>query len=551
MNIKTLCIAGALLIPASGQLASAQNAALTSIATPSRAAAFWREVRDNSAYLDGLIAQKKLGEIHAAAFNLRDSVRMMRGAKTDLSISAQGALLQNIERVDTLANSLDVSGDKNDLRNTVANARRMHLALDAIATLFGTQTLAPVGPLTVSGMVKDPVCRMTVDPATSPGRAAYQGQTYYFCSVGDAKTFDKAPAKYAALYDEVTFGAPNTYVISLSAQSRAHAGRPEPLSFAVRENGGKEVMRKFQLVHEKMMHLIVVSDDLSYFSHEHPELGSDGRFRLAPTFPYAGRYFLFSDFTPADGLNQILRTQITVDGAKPKSLPKLVADTTLSKVVDGATVSLALSAPLVVGKTSLLTYSFARDGKPLTDLQPYLGAMGHLMAINGNGQEAVHTHTVGAGGPVSEDMATANGPRFTFALVPRAAGLTRVWAQFQRQGKVLTVPFTFNVAQNPEAIAYAKKVPTSNKAKTQTIHVVIDNAYQPASVQVVAGVPTTLSFTLKHDSGCGNTVVIPSLGKTLALRVGQTMSVSFTPTKNQTLAFACPMKMFQGQIVAR
>jgi plastocyanin domain-containing protein len=108
---------------------------------------------------------------------------------------------------------------------------------------------------------------------------------------------------------------------------------------------------------------------------------------------------------------------------------------------------------------------------------------------------------------------------------------------------VATALFSANA---PEANAK----PTA-KAKVQTTRVVIDGAYKPATLSVKAGVPTKLSFTLKSDSGCGNTVVIPSLKKTLDLKVGQTQTVSFTPKKNQTIAFACPMQMFKGKVVAR
>lgn len=93
--------------------------------------------------------------------------------------------------------------------------------------------------------------------------------------------------------------------------------------------------------------------------------------------------------------------------------------------------------------------------------------------------------------------------------------------------------------------------PTKKAAKSQMATVVIDGAYKPATVSVKAGVPTMLMFTLKKDSGCGNTVVIPALKKTLALKVGQTQSVTFTPKKGQTLAFACPMDMFKGKVVAK
>lgn len=46
-------------------------------------------------------------------------------------------------------------------------------------------------------MAKDPVCGMDVDPKQAAGKSDYQGQTYYFCSAGCKKAFDKEPAQYA------------------------------------------------------------------------------------------------------------------------------------------------------------------------------------------------------------------------------------------------------------------------------------------------------------------------------------------------------------------
>ncbi len=44
--------------------------------------------------------------------------------------------------------------------------------------------------------VHDPVCGMDIDPATAAGKSDYKGQTYYFCSFGCKKAFDKEPEKY-------------------------------------------------------------------------------------------------------------------------------------------------------------------------------------------------------------------------------------------------------------------------------------------------------------------------------------------------------------------
>ena len=53
-------------------------------------------------------------------------------------------------------------------------------------------------------MEKDPVCGMDVDPKTAAGKSTFQGKTYYFCSPGCKREFDKEPQKF------VDTGAHNT-----------------------------------------------------------------------------------------------------------------------------------------------------------------------------------------------------------------------------------------------------------------------------------------------------------------------------------------------------
>ena len=528
----------------------------------------WKEVADNTKYLDNLIAQKKLSEVHEAAFNVRDSVRELKSGSTRLTPAAQKQLATLTAQIDEIAGDMDETGDKNDLRGTIANQRKLHVALDQIAALYPKGTVKAIGAITANAPVKDPVCRMTVDPATASGRVAYAGQTYYFCSKGDAEAFRKSPAKYAALYEQIAFGKPKTFAVSLQTQGATRAGKPEPLIFAVREQGSPQIVKSFQLVHEKLMHLIVVSDDLSYFSHEHPQIGQDGKFRLNSTFPRAGRYFLFSDFTPDGGLNQIQRTQIVVDGAKPKALPRLVADKTLTKTVDGYTISVKPNMKLQAGKTVLMTYDISKNGKPVTDMDLYLGANGHMMAINQNGRDIVHTHTVSAGGAVSPAMATPRGPRFTYELTLPVGGLTKIWAQFRRGNQVLTVPFVFKVAAGQAAPrakgksdghddghdhgAMTAQTTRNVSNNAQKITISLPEGYKDGAATVQAGKPVALTFKLTSNAGCGNTVVVPDANNwSKTLEVGQSATVVYTPKKSGTLAFMCGMNMMKGAIVVQ
>ena len=46
------------------------------------------------------------------------------------------------------------------------------------------------------GIVRDPVCGMSVDPATSKHRFDHSGETYHFCSAGCRTKFAADPQQY-------------------------------------------------------------------------------------------------------------------------------------------------------------------------------------------------------------------------------------------------------------------------------------------------------------------------------------------------------------------
>ena len=75
------------------------------------------------------------------------------------------------------------------------------------------------------------------------------------------------------------------------------AGEKIDLSFTIKNPKG-ETVESVQIVHEKPMHLLIVSEDLNEFYHEHPEQQSDKTFKVPFTFKNGGKYKLYADFTP-------------------------------------------------------------------------------------------------------------------------------------------------------------------------------------------------------------------------------------------------------------
>lgn len=411
--------------------------------------------------------------------------------------------------------------------------------------------------------VKDPVCRMTVDSDTAKFRHKLGNRTFYFCSKQCQASFSSNPAKYEKLADQLEKQDLHTYTVELTTGAEAMAGQPVAMELAIRYAKTKQPVTEFELIHERLLHLLMTTEDMSWFEHQHPVQVGDGRFRLTWSFPRPGRYRLYADFTPGDGDNQVLPLSLTVGGGAGKSLP-LTPDTKLARQVGDLRFELRLQgAPLRMEKPALLTYEIRdRHGRPARDLQPFIGAMGHLLAISQDGKEVVHTHALqaasrpkmgGAKEPfrVTPAMVSERGPTFSFKLTLPAGGLYKTWAQFARNGKVYTVPFTFLVhdlwAKEPAA-----KAPAAARAAgagTQKATIVIDGEYQPARVSVQAGRRVELTFVRREKQGCGGVVSFPTLGLKRTVKPGQATVVSFLPKKGVSLPFTCGMAMYRGEVL--
>lgn len=408
--------------------------------------------------------------------------------------------------------------------------------------------------------VKDPVCRMTVDSDTAKWKHKLGNKSYYFCSKACHAKFVASPAKYEKLAEQLEKQDLHEYKVDFNTTETPVAGQPVEMEFDVRYADKNEPVRNFELIHERLLHLIMVTEDMSWFEHQHPVRGEDGLFRLTWKFPRPGNYRLYADFTPSDGDNQVLPIPFSVGGGPAKNLP-LTPDTKRVKQVGDLRFELKLQGePLRMEKPLLMTYTI-RDlkGRPVRDLHPFIGAMGHLLAISQDGKEVVHTHSLTAVSQpsmssekepfrVTSAMITERGPSQSFKLTVPTGGLYKTWAQFSHDHKVYTVPFTFLV-QDLWAKTPAPAAKASVPGKAQKATVVIDGEYLPAQVKVKAGRPVSLTFVRKERSGCGGVVQIPSLKLKRSVNPGEKTVIAFTPQKKGVVPFTCGMGMYRGQVI--
>jgi hypothetical protein len=246
------------------------------------------------------------------------------------------------------------------------------------------------------------------------------------------------------------------------ADRTAPAGAQSLLRFQILGPDGAPVTG-YETEHDKDLHLIAVRRDLSHFQHVHPVLDPDGTWSVPLDLAAPGEYRVFADFTPTghDG-GLVLGDDLAVPGSyEPVPLPEPVA---IAQVVDGYQVTLA--GDLAPGRDSELTLTVSKDGVPVSDLQPYLAAYGHLVALRAGNLAYLHVHPAGEPG----DGVTPAGPSVTFYATAPTTGDYRLFLDFQHAGVVRTAQFTLHAGETPgTATPPSTAAPnTGPAAQTQT-----------------------------------------------------------------------------------
>ncbi|MFJ3880290.1 hypothetical protein ACIPW5_22885 [Streptomyces sp. NPDC090077] len=244
------------------------------------------------------------------------------------------------------------------------------------------------------------------------------------------------------------------YTLSLETPAIA-AGQGE-LRFSVTDAQGRKVT-DYKTEHGKELHFIVASRDLTVYRHLHPVRAQDGTWSAPVDLPAAGAYKAFADFAPAapGAKNVTLGADLSVPGAyAPAPMPPAVN----TAEVDGYQV--ALGGTLDPGKPGELKLTVSKGGKPVTDLEPYLGAYGHLVALRDGDLAYLHVHP-NEGGP---------GPDVSFTATAPSAGTYRLFLDFQHEGKVRTAAFTVGAGGGAKSAAAAPAAPAAPEEQGDHSH---------------------------------------------------------------------------------
>ncbi len=275
--------------------------------------------------------------------------------------------------------------------------------------------------------------------ATVPAISTPEGPADYVCPM-DLDIRSAKPGVCPRCGMKLVLGIPDRseYPMELSTRPRVfHPGEKVELAFRILDPKSGQPVQRFEIVHERLFHMFIVSQDLQYFVHDHPALGSDNVFRFDAILPKGGIYRILGDFYPFGATPQLIAKTLIVPlrRGEPVELgPAKLQPSLGSCHAENMDVELITEPPEPIsGQKTLLFFKL----KPATGLEKYLGAWGHMLAASDDLIDMIHTHPFIADGGQQEQ----------FNLIFPRARTYRVWVQFQRQGVVNTAAFNIPVRE--------------------------------------------------------------------------------------------------------
>ncbi|EGG44430.1 Putative secreted protein [Streptomyces griseoaurantiacus M045] len=222
-----------------------------------------------------------------------------------------------------------------------------------------------------------------------------------------------------------------------STDTTLTAGKAAAYRFTVTGPDDKPVTG-FAVDQTKRMHFYAIRSDLTGFQHIHPTMAADGTWTADLSSLAPGAWRMFASFTPDNGAGKdtafVLSRTVTAPGTATKTPLPAAAKTAEA---DGYAVT--VKGEPMAGMAHPLTVTVTKEGKPVTDLQPYLDTYAHLTAFHEGDTAFAHLH------PTTKVNGDHGGPELSFNAELPTSGNWRLFLQFQTGGQLHTAALTLNV----------------------------------------------------------------------------------------------------------
>ena len=235
-----------------------------------------------------------------------------------------------------------------------------------------------------------------------------------------------------------------TLKVALAPAGAFTPGKPQSVTLTLTDvkTGAPIGPDQLTQAHTKKLHLLIIDASLTDYQHIHPVAGTkagEWTFRFTPKF---GRtYKVWADVTRADGDQEYVFADLVAGNEKapvPDTTPVAMAEK------DGLKFALSFAGPVKAGEGVMGSVAVIdiKTGKPFTQLQPIMGAFGHVVAFSRDWSAIEHVHPQGTEPKADSDR---SGPVIGFHVEPENSGVLKIFVQIMANGRELIVPFTVNV----------------------------------------------------------------------------------------------------------
>ena len=246
---------------------------------------------------------------------------------------------------------------------------------------------------------------------------------------------------------------PGTYSMQfVSTPALVAPNKEVRLSFTPKKKDAPNDQVALDIEHEKKIHLILVSDDLSWFDHIHPEYNVDGSYTVITTFPAPGKYLAYADYKPTGASHMVDKIEISVTGNAPVE-KKFLLEKLSGNSGQYAFELKPTGGKLITGALMHISGIVKKNGKTLdaNTLGDYLGAKAHFVLISVDEKKYLHVHP------------GVDKGQFDLHTTFEKPGTYRGWIQFIAEAKLYTIDFTMNVTQGtPDDIKKANQAHTEH-----------------------------------------------------------------------------------------
>lgn len=351
----------------------------------------------------------------------------------------------------------------------------------------------------------------------------------------------------------------NTYTLEFKSEPKEMvADSDTKLVFTIKNLQG-EVYKDLEIIHEKPMHLIIVSEDLNEFYHLHPEPQSDGSLTVNFAFPTGGKYRLYVDFTPKDAQQSVRDFPLQVSGGI-NSAKKLIPDAKFEKTVEGIKVLMETGGNLESNKEMTLSFRVfdAENGELAEGMEKYLGETAHFVIISQDLKDFVHVHPLSMDNIKDENQQNSNSAEknqklmnipsnsqvSALATFPNA-GIYKIFVEFQRYGKVIAVPFVVEVMKGK-----TDKLLENAKVPDGAFKIVLSkDGFTPNEINLSKDKFQKLVFLRVESEVCNDGLVFMELKTLKKLPVGEIVTVEIPKDKTGELNFTCGNDKFKGKVI--